>query len=641
MKSDMNQTINTSEQIDELRHTQLDDPPVPGGVAKSGAPVRIQMLGGSGVGKTCFLAGLALLNEQTDGPSFVLPTDDGTKAVFDKLRDTLSKGRWPAKTSIVDKLSFAVVRGTTRVEVELSDFAGESFTDSMKRGNATESAQQIQSLVKGADLLMVLLDGASVDCEENFAGAAMIQAVFERISAEGGGDLDVIVVLTKSDLCISTPVKTGDDLKQLVQNRAPDLARFLREQGIRTQWIPASVCGPNATDTSGAPIYASLAPQGYETIFEQLFRRQRRPRNRLILLLAAAATLVVLISIGWTILRRQEVERQKQRITDPSIPTQEVAENVWRENEPHLRARYEEDFAKAKKDIEASGDVDSIEQILKRFGQIPKTHESLLSSGLDDLKSKASDRKEKLLYQQVVDCQQLQTGDCVPLIGKYLGQFPDGAHAEDLRKMLEDINQARYFTARGQVKSIPVTSTEALKKKSEAIANFLNDYGQLIDPEEKAAMTAARDIATQLVSQRQYHCKLIRTSGLDTPRDHGVEIYIDQERIANYDDSGDVSEKNWNRDFTIGWKSGQNIKVVLVNYDTRTQDMAYFDNTTPVAIVLLASEQSPTRYASKTKWFGIDFTKSRPDFRIKFECQELPPEKLQVISDYLLPGDKW
>ncbi len=642
MKSDMNTTIGNNKQGGELSHAQLQAPSLTAEVEKSDFTVRIQMLGESGVGKTCFLAGLALLNEQTDGHSFVLPTDDLTKAVFNKLRDTLNQGHWPAKTSIVDELSFAVVRGKGRVDVELSDFAGESFTDSMKRGNTTEAAQQIQSLVSNAELLLVLLDGSSVDRKNDFSGAPLIQAVFERIRAEGDGDLEVVVVLTKSDLCSSMPIKTSNDLKQLVRKRAPDLARFLQEYGIRTQWVPVSVCGPNATDATGAPIYTSLVPQGYEAIFEQLFQRRNRPRMRFNQRVAAVVTFVIVMGIAWMIIHGQQIESQKQRIGDRSIPTAEVEENVSPENQPQLRERYEEDFAKAEVDIKASGNHESIGLILKRFDQIPATHESIVSGGLERLKSQAGDRKEQLLHKQVVDCQQLQTGDCVPLIGRYLNEFPDGLHADDMRTMLDDINQARYLTARGRVKAVPVSSTEALSKKIDAITNFLNDFGKLISTKEKAAITEARDIATDLILQRQYHCRLIRTSGLDGPRDHGVQIYIDRERIANYNDSGDVSEKNWNRDFTIGWHSGQNIKVTLVDYEGSDQDMAYFLNNTPISIVLLAGECEPSRYYTGAgTWFNTDFSKTRPPFKIKFECQELPPKKLQVISDYLLPGDKW
>gem|GEM_PF-937476 len=603
-------------------------------------PVRIQMLGESGVGKTCFLAGLALLNEQTGGRSFVLPTDDKTKAVFDKLRETLVRGRWPAKTSIVEELSFVIVRGASHVGVHLNDFAGESFTDSMKRGNATEAANQIKSLVSGADVLMVLLDGAAIDRGDEFAGAPLIQAVFERILAVGRGNLDAAVVLTKSDLCKSIPMTTSSDLKQAVESRAPDLARFLQEQSIPTEWIPISVCGPNAIDDSGSPIYQALSPQGYERIFEQLFRRSRRPRNRLRKQIIAAIVLILFMGFAWTVLRSRQVVSQRSQIEDPTIPIVEVSGPVEATNEPLVRERYAEDFAKAKKDIEASGNVESIALVLKRFERIPPVHDQLVRGGLEQLKSQASIRKEQLLHKLVIDCQQLRTGDCVPLISKYLSEFPDGPNADELRKILKDINQARYLTARGNVKAVPVTSIEALHQKISAIKKFLDENGQFLSAEEKEAIASARDIALQFVTSRQYQCKLVRTSGLDGPRDHGVEIDLDQKKIANFNDSGDVSEKNWDRSFTVDWKSGQSIKVKLVNYDGFNHDIAYFEDSSPVAIILLAKTNLPNRYF-EGMLFSENFTKTRPSIKVAFKCQELPNEKLQLISGYLLPGDKW
>jgi len=488
---------------------------------------------------------------------------------------------------------------------------------------------------------MVLLDGAVVDRGSDFAGAPLIQAVFERISAEGSGDLDAAVVLTKSDLCTSMPMTAGDNLRKVVETRDPDLARFLGEQGIQIQWVPVSVCGPDATDDSGLPIYASLAPQGYETIFDQLFRRSNRPRNRLFKRIAAALVLMLFLVSAWTILRAQQVRTQSDKIRDPAYPLQQLSGDIKLPNETLFRERYEKKFAKAKKDIDECGNVKSIDRVLREFDQIPPAQAPLVAIGLAQLESHASVRKEQVLHKAVVDCQQLRTGDCAALIGKYLSEFPNGPNANDLRKMLDDINLARYLTARGQVKAIPVTSTAALRQKIVAITKFLKDYDQLLKPAEKTAISVARDTATDLLVSRDYHCTLIRTSGMDTARDHGVQIYVNRKRIANYNDSGDVSEKNWNRSFTINWQSGHNIQVKLVNYDGRDQEMAYFDNNTPIAIVLLARESDPSRYATTTKYFGTDFTKSRPPFKIKFNCRELPPAKLKVITDYLLPGDKW
>lgn len=237
------------------------------------------------------------------------------------------------------------------------------------------------------------------------------------------------------------------------------------------------------------------------------------------------------------------------------------------------------------------------------------------------------------------------TDDLVTAIGEYLLGHPKGKNHKEVTDYLDDIKEAEYLIARGNIKAIAVNTAATLRQKKDAITTFLGKFDLRLDANEKAEITAARNIATEMLTERQYHCKLIRTAGLDTPRDHGVEIFLGGKRIANYDDSGDVREKNWNREFTVNWKSGIPIKVKLVNYDginfLYNQDMAYFNDTTPVAIVLFTRNNRPSLYATTGKWFGTDFIKTRPDFRIEFSCEELPSEKLEIISDYLLPGDKW
>ncbi|MFN9344192.1 MAG: TRAFAC clade GTPase domain-containing protein, partial [Planctomycetota bacterium] len=126
--------------------------------------IRVQLLGGSKAGKTCFIAGLALLNEQSDGETFVLVNDQNseTMAVFNELRQTLSRGRWPAKTSMPSSLRFALkgaanfgpIRKPLRANVQLTDFSGESFTDAMQRGDDNEAALQVRQMLANADFLM-------------------------------------------------------------------------------------------------------------------------------------------------------------------------------------------------------------------------------------------------------------------------------------------------------------------------------------------------------------------------------------------------------------------------------------------------------------------------------------------------------
>ena len=603
--------------------------------------MRVQMLGGTGVGKTCFVAGLALLNEQSDGQSFVLPNDSETKAVFDSLRATLDSGRWPGKTSLVNTLRFWVKKGRRRVNVELSDFAGESFTDSMQRGNDTQAAEHVKTMVGEADLLVVLLDGSLVDAGGDFTDAPLIQAVFERMESENNRDLEIAVVLTKSDLCRKTPIQTPEDLKKLVDERAPDIARFLTEHSIPTDWIALSVCGADATDPEGNPIYEKLSPSGYQGFFNALLSRGHRKRVRLWKYTSAALFVLLLSTAGWYQMQKSHIATAGESIANPETPIDRLPSEIAAANEQKLKDRYAKEFESAQKAIDSSGNVAAVDLELVRFQKMPDEHRKLVAGGWDDLQKNANQRIEQLLYEAVTNADKLGTGERTDAIGKYLRAFPRGRYADEVTKSLDVVNQARYLTARGQVRNIPVTSATALRNKKEAIAKFLEDYGHRLDDDERLAITATRNIAADLLTPRQHHCKLVRTKGLDQPRDHGVLIRVDGEQIANFDDSGDVREKSWNRDLAVNWQAGIPVNMTLVDFDGGDQDMAYFHGTNPIAICLLAKTSEPTRYAEGSEYFGINFQRDRPRFRIDFSCKELPEADLRIITDYLLPGEAW
>ena len=603
--------------------------------------IRVQMLGGSGVGKTCFVAGLALLSEQSDRQSFVLANDNETKAVFDSLRETLAGGRWPGKTSLLNTLRFAVKKGRQRVDVEISDFAGESFTDSMQRGNESEAAQQVQSMVDEADLLAVFLDGSLVDEGNDFAGAPLIQAIFERMESDNHRDLEVAVILTKSDLCRETSVQTADDLKQLVEERSPDIARFLTEHSIQTHWIPLSICGLEATDVDGNPIYEKLSPFGYQGFFGGLLSRGQHKRMQRYKYIGITLFALLLVVAGWWQVRTSDIKKVGNILDNPNTTVGHYPPDILAENEPKLIDAYTKKFAQAKSAIDKSGNIESVQLELDPFKNMPEKHRTLVAGQWKELKKYASQKTEDLLYKAVYDAEELGTDGVPAACKKYLRAFPQGRYVDDVSKKLDNGIQSRYLHARSMVQNIPVTSATALDNKKKAIEKFLNDHGGSLDAAERSVIASAGKLAAKLLTSRQYHCKLIRTNGLDQPRDHGVQIHVDGTQIANFVDSGEVREKSWNRDLTVTWEAGIPLNIKLLDFEGFDQDMAYFDGTNPIAICLLAKESEPTRYAKGGEYLGINWQRDRPPFRIKFTCKELSEVDLKIISDYILPGDAW
>ncbi|MFN9878666.1 MAG: hypothetical protein ACK557_09330, partial [Planctomycetota bacterium] len=141
------------------------------------------------------------------------------------------------------------------------------------------------------------------------------------------------------------------------------------------------------------------------------------------------------------------------------------------------------------------------------------------------------------------------------------------------------------------MKSVAVVSPAGLQEKINRIDELLKVHGvQLGD--EREAILKARDLAAGFLSDRQYHCKLVRTSNFDQPRDHEVKIVVDGVELAHFKDSGDVSEKNWSKDFVVNWRAGKPIKIVLIDTDwwvaSGADEMAAFENSSQLAISILA-----------------------------------------------------
>jgi hypothetical protein len=609
--------------------------------------IRVQLLGGSKAGKTCFIAGLALLNEQSDGETFVLVNDQNseTMAVFNELRQTLSRGRWPAKTSMPSSLRFALkgaanfgpIRKPLRANVQLTDFSGESFTDAMQRGDDNEAALQVRQMLANADFLMVLIDGALVEQGTDFGVSSLVQAVFDRMEANNYDDLDVAVVLTKCDLCTDLTLQTPEGVKQLVEHRCPDIYRFLAESPMTVHYVPLSACGRNATDADGNPIYDQLSPSGYSYLFKSLLSREVRRWVRLFKLLTVVGAALLLTLLGWSFYRSNDVQKQKIPIADLATPLERLPENVFPENFKALQERYAKEFEVAERAINSSSSVDAIKLELEHFKNIPDTHYKIVKAEWETLQKLANQRLEQLLYEVVKDAEKMSPEARQNAIEKYLTSFPQGQWADEVRGMLEDINRAQYLTARGQVKSVAVVSPAGLQEKINRIDELLKVHGEQLG-DEREAILKARDLAAGFLSDRQYHCKLVRTSNFDQPRDHEVKIVVDGVELAHFKDSGDVAEKNWGKDFVVNWRAGKPVKVILINTDGidvfYRNDMAAFESSSQLAIAVLAKASNPTRYLN-----GFDYL--HPLLRIEFKCNELTPESLQLLSDYILPGDKW
>lgn len=611
-----------------------------------GSRLRIQMIGDPGVGKTSFLGALGLIAQSPQNRFVITPVGSDTKRRLDDLRTTFGQGIWPTKTFHGQSFTLQLHRRRQTITVEIDDIPGESFVAAMRRGDENASAARTTELIRQTDLLLLMVDGGKLDREQALPAADLIQAVNEKRLAIGHSLPHVAVVVTKADLCTGHPVRSSAQAKKRVSQRMPMLAEFLHNHADHTHWFAISVCGfdkpcgktaesgPPAVDPTSEPI-TTFSPAGFDQLldlFLALADQPHRSYRRMMIAFVFAAFLMIIAAVKYG---DYEVEQQRRQIEDPQWRVQELPAEVAIENEPIYRGRVLELIRAASDDLERATAVREVDDIMMRADDLPVLAQRLATDELASLDKQAQQRKEFLLHERVSDA--AQSGDAVRIgiaVDQYLKLFPSGPHAQQARSLLSKQEDKRRNRARDEIKSVTVRDAATLERKLELISNFLDQFDAVISPVESEQIRLAMDTARIMLRPSRYDVTLVRTAGLDRPRAHGIIVSVDGAEIAKFDDSGTVSEKIWNRTFSLRWQIGSRIEITMLNYRFRNNTIAYFDAAGPLAILALARKNQPTR-------IGEAYLSDPPPVTVTMKCDQLPDATVTAIGQWIFPGEAW
>ncbi|MFN9291732.1 MAG: hypothetical protein ACK6EB_26950, partial [Planctomyces sp.] len=93
--------------------------------------------------------------------------------------------------------------------------------------------------------------------------------------------------------------------------------------------------------------------------------------------------------------------------------------------------------------------------------------------------------------------------------------------------------------------------------------------------------------------------------------------------------------------FSIQWKAGQTLGIVLQNHTWRDQEIARFESDRPVAIADILDPSIAPIYEKSEVYFGTDFSVLKPPVQVRVTCEEISHQDIEVVRDYLMPGKKW
>lgn len=612
--------------------------------------LRVQMIGGPTVGKTSFVGALALLAEQPNNDYFVTPIDSATKRRFEELRTSFHQGQWPAKTSHSAPIQFRIYHGQQSVMVQLEDFAGEAFVAAMQHGDEGEASQRVETLTEAADMLLLMMDGGKLDSGETIASQPLIQALAQRRNASSAStttsiEVPVAVLVTKADLARKSDMRTPQAARNRVTQRVPEVVRFLRTHFRPVVWIPLSVCGFSQQDESlatqvsdsagAAPQTIRFIPTGFEQLFAFWLSLVEPPRTRKRPMIAVSLIGLVLLAAVAFYYHSREIAEQRQRIANPTARLQDLPPAVAEVNRPAYRQRIREALVQASEDLRGARSENEVETILGRFSDLPAAAEHLAHEELTALQLQGTRKQEELSFARVQDAAASQDVAALQqMIREYLQRFPDGQQAEHARRLLASEAERRRLQAREAIKAIVVWDNASLQRKLQRITEYLHDWENAITPSERASIELAVVAARRMLEPHGYQVTLVRTAGLDRPREHGVRITVGGVEAARFDDSGSVSEKVWNRTFSVQWQLGMKVNVTLLNYRFRNSEIATIESRGPMAILMFARTNTATRYSDS-------FASIRPPVQVQFRCELLDDQTLEAVEAWIYPGSSW
>ena len=623
---------------------------------EKGSLIRVCLLGSEGSGKTCFLAGLAILGEPNRAsPLTVTPTDQITASYLDELANTLRRQEWPPPTNMTNVLTIRVGIDSSLIEIVVVDYPGEDFREALR----TLQYEQIETLYEHyaqADAILLLFDphtdlpkSGTVREEQIERQMAHLRAIADiwaerckKKPGEAQSYVDVGVILTKCDTIPS--LQTPPQAQTYFRSHAEGLDQKLRQNANEVKYFALSAIGGECVSEDHDPEQAipsqTLQPFGYDQLFQWVRRRhaRRRTRRRRLAMWATAITVVALCIayFGYDAFART---RLYAVLDNPNISTVEKLQRTADASDDGVLQRRAEllrdELVEVEGDLNDADSESDISLLISVLGQYREARPGALASEIDDLLQVADDRKQDILFRLVTDSYNEKGNDFTEHAAKFLREYSTSSRCDKVRELLGFYRTQQQQAARQRIKAIAIHDQSSLLGKSERIFEFLDEYGMALAEEEKTLMKRAAELGRQFSERHTYSLTLRRSGGFLKPRSQGVWLVVDGNIVEKRDSSGASRSVTWPQEvLKIQWQSGESVKIILRDRAYGDEDVAWMEDRGAVALRLLGSKQVLTRFAEGWKEYCDEAF-------VEYQVTGISEEDWKAVEAYLTPGGAW
>lgn len=637
--------------------------------------VKVCMLGAKGAGKTCFLAGLAVLSEPNRKSIITAIHDDPETADYlDSLQATLRSGAWPPPTTATVVLDMTVMVEGAAVDLRVVDYDGEDFTGALRTLDR-ESVEKLYQFTREADIFLLLfapqrdlMDDGSAEkaktlIERQRAHLQAIAQVWrEKVGQNetpaGNSRPELGLVITQCDRVPG--LKSPKAAKAYFGVHAPNLVERLAEYAASVNCFALSAIGPPAAAGTSANTQAmdrpppSISPFGYEPLFRWIRGHQARKRwwRKPWVVGLAAATVAVALT-GPFIDREMRSSRVLAVLDSPTLTDIEkvqrsggwVNQAVARRRSDFLR----EVLATLDEQLKAATTDDDFQRLrVEAEALSDKTCDTGSFRGeFSEFSTRVKVRERQLRLDVLVDGYNSQPRPTafVDQCRLFVEEYRSGDDVEKVRRMLIGVVDERIQDRRDTIKKMPLGTSSQVAAKANAIFEFTREFERQLSEEEVASMRKAAELARLAAGQGkqgQWEVTLVRSGGLATP--YGQYVELSKSRSAEpthtfKDGGGATKDKTWSSSSaSIAWQASDPLCVQLVLDGWWNVPIGYLEDKGPMAIGLFVGKHVLNVVPDSEKYVAepyVDFRLSAPGGAL------VTSEDWQAVQDFIVPGNRW
>jgi hypothetical protein len=632
-------------------------------------PIKVCLLGATGAGKTCFLAGLAVLSEPDRASIItVLHDNKGTADYLDSLQDTLRNGQWPPPNNATFILDMTVLVDGRAIDLRVVDYPGEDFTGALR----TLDTHEIEDLYRFSQQahIYLLLFSPHRDLSVGDANAST-KALLDRQRAHLQAITQVWKereVGTQSEQARSHPMELGlvitqcdrvpgltspQSAKGFFTSRAPNLVSKLTDLADSADFFGISILGKPAqgdgtrVTIENAPPPSQLDPFGYEPLFRWIRDYQKRHRTRRLRpwlwggLLSSTAVLAICFAV-W----KSHVDHVRAVLASDRPAIERIEDTSgWMLDTATNQQRLElirDTLQQITGDIERAETLDEFDRLDKEVAKLAKADTDTFRVQASTLQQNLTARTRSVLFAALRDDFQSspRPADFQSRASAFIDRYQSGEEVDAVRRMQREIGNEQLAANRARLRGMPTRDSLDIAAKARQIIEFVNKNESNLAPEEARRMRRAADLARSFSERKNWKVTIKKSGGLTDEYAHLVLLgnkKLGSQELHVFDGAatGSTKDKVWAIDPAVfSWQAGEPITVTLQARGTIFGGwVAYQADDSSLAIGSLVGRRNLLPRAGYEAYVRDPY--------VVFEVENLSSSDWESVKAYISPGSDW